>query len=160
VTSGEILGEGGVLGGRVSAAARSAAHVAASAGDLDPLHRFIDQGLSDDGLISANLNYWAHWPGESLAPWNAGSAMTRPAASTWNGASLPGTLLRGIVRAPCRDLCAHTLWSLLLLKRLQLTSPRHLSAIKTATSRALQAGALAPSARQRLEQVSYLIRSA
>jgi hypothetical protein len=44
------------------AAARSAAHVAATAGDLDPLHRFIDQGLSDDRLISANLNYWAYRP--------------------------------------------------------------------------------------------------
>jgi hypothetical protein len=142
------------------AAARSAAHVAATAGDLDPLHRFIDQGLSDDHLISANLNYWAYWSGESPATWNADSAMTRPAASTWDGTLLLATLLRGIVHAPYRDLCAHTLWALLLLRRPQLTSPRQLPAIKSAVSHALQAGALAPSARQRLEQVSYLTRSA
>lgn len=142
------------------AAARSAAHVAATAGDLDPLHRFIDQGLSDDRLVSANLNYWAYWSGEGPATWNADSAMTRPAASTWNGTLLLGTLLRGIVHAPYRDLCAHTLWALLLLRRPHLTSPRQLPAIKTAVSHALQAEALAPSACQRLEQVSYLTRSA
>jgi DNA-binding XRE family transcriptional regulator len=142
------------------AAARSAAHVAATAGGLDPLHRFIDQGLTGDRLISANLNYWAYWAGEGPATWNAESAMTRPAASTWDGTLLLGTLLRGIVHAPYRDLCAHTLWALLLLRRPQLTSPQHLPAIKSAVSQALQAGALAPSARQRLEQVSYLTRSA
>jgi hypothetical protein len=142
------------------AAARSAAHVAATAGNLDPLHRFIDQGLSDERLISANLNYWAYWAGESPAPWNADSAMTRPAASTWDGTLLLRTLLRGIVHAPYRDLCAHTLWALLLLRRPRLTSPQQLPAIKTAVSHALQAGALAPSARRRLEQVSYLTRSA
>ena len=142
------------------AAARSAAHVAATAGDLDPLHRFIDQGLTDDHLISANLNYWAYWAGEGPAPWTADSAMTRPAASTWDGTLLLGTLLRGIVHAPYRDLCAHTLWALLLLRRPRLTSPRQLPAIKSAVSQALQTGALAPSARQRIEQVSYLARSA
>jgi hypothetical protein len=141
------------------AAARSAAHVAATAGDLDPLHRFMDQGLSSDRLISANLNYWAYWSGEALATWNADSAMTRPAAGTWDGTLLLGTLLRGIVHAPYRDLCAHTLWALLLLRRPQLTSPQQLPAIRSAVSQALQARALAPSARQRLEQVSYLARS-
>jgi hypothetical protein len=142
------------------AAVRSAAHVAATAGNLDPLHRFIDQGLTDDHLISANLNYWAYWSGESPTPWNADSAMTRPAAGTWDGTLLLRTLLRGIVHAPYRDLCAHTLWALLLLRRPHLTSPQHLPAIKTAVSQALQAGAVMPSARQRLEQVSYLTRTA
>lgn len=75
-------------------------------------------------MISANLNYWAYWVGESSATWNTDSAMTRPAASTWDGTSLLETLLRGIVHAPYRDLCAHTLWALLLLRRPQLTSPR------------------------------------
>ncbi len=142
------------------AAARSAAHVAAATGNLDPLHRFIDQGLSDDRLISANLNYWAYWAGENTAMWNTDSAMTRPAAGTWHGTPLLGTLLRGIVHAPYRDLCAHTLWALLLLRRPHLTSPKQLPAINTAVSHALQTGALAPSARQRLEQVSYLTSNA
>jgi hypothetical protein len=86
--------------------------------------------------------------------------MTRPAASAWDGTLLLRTLLRGIVHAPYRDLCAHTLWALLLLRRLQLTSLQQLPAIKSAVSQALQAGARAPSARQRLEQVSYLTRNA
>ena len=142
------------------AAARSAAHVAATTDDLDPLHRFIDQGLSDDRLISANLNYWAYWAGESRATWNADSVMTSPAARTWDGTLLLRTLLRGIVHAPYRDLCAHTLWALLLLRRPQLTSHQQLPAIKSAVVHALQTGTLESSARQRLEQVNYLIRSA
>jgi hypothetical protein len=89
------------------AAARSAAHVATTAGNLDPLHRFINQGLTDDRLISANLNYWAYWADESPATWNTDSAMTRSAASTWDGTLLLGTLLRGIVHAPTGT-CAPT----------------------------------------------------
>lgn len=79
-----------------------------------------------------------------------------PPPATWNGTLLLGTLLRGIVHALYRDLCAHTLWALLLLRRPHLTSPRQLPAIKTAVFHALQTGTLAPSARQPLEQVSYL----
>jgi len=140
--------------------AAATATATATAGNLDPLHRFTDHGLSDDQLISANLNYLAYWSGENATTWNADSAMTRPAASTWNGTLLLKTLLRGIVHAPYRDLCAHTLWALLLLRRPQLTSPQQLTAIKTAVSHALQARALTPSARQRLEQVSHFARSA
>ena len=139
--------------------ARSAAHVAAEAGDLDPLHRFIDQGLSADRLISANLNYWAYWAGEYPAPWNGDSAMTQSGDDAWTGTRLLGTLLRGIVHAPYRDLCAHALWALLLRQRQLAASPQRQSQIKSAVSQALQAGGLAPSARQRLEQVDYLVRS-
>jgi transcriptional regulator with XRE-family HTH domain len=139
--------------------ARSAAHAAAAAGDLDPLHRFIDQGLSDDRLISANLNYWAYWAGEYAAPWNGDSAMTQPGDDTWTGTRLLGTLLRGIVHAPYRDLCAHALWALLLRQRQLAASPQRRSQIQSAVSQALQAGGLAPSARQQLEQVNYLVGS-
>jgi transcriptional regulator with XRE-family HTH domain len=139
--------------------ARSAAHVAAEAGDLDPLHRFIDQGLSDDRLISANLNYWAYYAGEYPAPWNGDSAMTQPGHDDWTGTRLLGTLLRGIVHAPYRDLCAHSLWALLLNQRQLAASPQRRSQIQSALSQALQAGGFAASARQRLEQVDYLVRS-
>ena len=142
------------------AVARSAAHVAAAAaGDLDPLHRFIDQGLSDDRLISANLNYWAYWAGEYPTPWNGDSAMTQPGDDAWTGTRLLGTLLRGIVHAPYRDLCAHSLWALLLHQRQLAASPARQSQIQSAVSQALQARGLAPFARQRLEQVDYLVRS-
>lgn len=140
--------------------ARSAAHVAAAAGDLDPLHRFIDQGLSDDRLISANLNYWAYYAGEYPAPWSGDSVMTQAGDDVWSGTQLLGTLLRGIVHAPYRDLCAHALWALLLRQRQLAASPKRRSQIKSAVSQALQAGGLASSARQRLEQVDYLARSA
>jgi transcriptional regulator with XRE-family HTH domain len=140
--------------------ARSAAHVAAAAGDLDPLHRFIDQGLSDDRLISANLNYWAYYSGEYPVPWSGDSVMTQAGDDVWSGTQLLGTLLRGIVHAPYRDLCAHALWALLLRQRQLAAAPKRRSQIKSAVSQALQAGGLAPSARQRLEQVDYLVRSA
>lgn len=139
--------------------ARSAAHAAAQAGDLDPMHRFIDQALSDDRLISANLNYWAYWAGEYPAPWNGDSAMTQASDDAWGGTRLLGSLLRGIVHASYRDLCAHSLWALLLHQRQLTASPQRQSQIQSAISQALQAGGLAPSARQRLEQVDYLVRS-
>lgn len=141
------------------AVARSAAHAAAAAGNLDPMHRFIDRGLTDDQLISANLNYWAYWAGEYPAPWNSDSAMTRPGDDAWSGTRLLGTLLRGIVHAPYRDLCALSLWALLLRRRHLAASPQRRTQIESAVSQALQAGGLAPSARQCLEQVNYLVRS-
>jgi transcriptional regulator with XRE-family HTH domain len=138
--------------------ARSAAIAAAASGDLDPLHRFIDQGLSDDRLVSANLNYWAYWAGEYPALWNGDSAMTQAGDDIWSGTRLLGTLLRGIVHAPYRDLCAHSLWALLLRQR-QLADPKRRPQIQSAVSQALHAGGLAPPARQQLEQVDYLVRS-
>jgi hypothetical protein len=72
-------------------------------------------------VVSANLNYWAYWAGEGPATWHADSAMTRPAAGTWDDTLLLATPLRGIVHAPYRDLRAHTLWALLLCD--DLSSP-------------------------------------
>ena len=141
------------------AVARSAAHVAAAAGDLDPLHRFIDQGLSGDHLIRANLNYWAYYSGEYAVPWTGDSAMARPGDDTWAGTRLLRTLLSGIIHAPYRDLCAHSLWALLLHQRQLTASPDRRSQIQSAVSQALEAGGLAPSARHLLEQVDYLVRS-
>ena len=137
--------------------ARSAAFTAAQAGNLDPLHRFIDIGLSDDRLINANLNYWAYWAGEYSTPWNGDSAMTGD--GDWTGTRLLGTLLRGIVHAPYRDICAHSLWALLLFQRQLAVSPQRQPQIRSAISQALDTGSLADSARQRLEQVDYLVRS-
>lgn len=93
------------------------------------------------------------------ALWNGDSAMTQPGDDAWTGTRLLGTLLRGIVHALYRDLCAHSLWALLLRQRQLAASPQRQSQIKSAVSQALQAGGLAPSARQRLEQVDYLVRS-
>jgi transcriptional regulator with XRE-family HTH domain len=137
--------------------ARSAAFAAAQAGDLDPIHRFIDRGLANDHLVSANLNYWAYWVGEHSAPWNGDSAMTGD--EEWSGTRLLGTLLNGIVNEPYRDMSAHTLWALLLFRRQLADSPRWQPPIRTAVTQALDAGILADSARQRLEQVDYLVRS-
>jgi transcriptional regulator with XRE-family HTH domain len=139
--------------------ARSAAFAAAEAGNLDPIHRFIDRGLSDDRLVSANLNYWAYWVGEYSAPWNGDSAMTGTGDEEWSGTRLLGSLLHGIVNAPYRDMSAHSLWALLPLQRQLAASPRWQPQIRAAVAEALDAGVLTGSARQRLEQVDYLVRS-
>lgn len=137
---------------------RSAAVAAAQAGDLDPVHRFIDKGLSSDLLVKANLNYWAYWVGEYSIPWDSDSAMTESGDEDWSGTRLLGTLLHGIVDAPYKDLSAHSLWALLLFKRQLADSPRWQPQIQAAVSRALDAGMLNGSARQRIEQVNYLVR--
>jgi len=99
------------------------------------MHRFIDQGLSDDRLISANLNYWAYWAGEYPALWNGDSAMTQASDDLWSGTRLLGTLLRGIVHAPYRDLCAHSLWALLLHHRQLAATSRSSSSADGGSSR-------------------------
>lgn len=137
--------------------ARTAAFAASQDGNLDPIHRFIEQGLSDDRLVRANLNYWAYYSGEYSSPWNGDSAMTED--SDWTGTRLLGTLLRGIVHAPYRDICAHSLWALLLSHRQLAGSPQWQLRISEAVTQALDTGLLADSARQRLDQVNYLVRS-
>ena len=86
--------------------------------------------------------------------------MTQAGDDVWSGTRLLGTLLRGVVHAPYRGLCAHALWALLLRKRQLTASPQRRAQIQSAVSQALQAGGLAPFARQWLEQVDYLVRSA
>ena len=137
--------------------ARSAAVTAAATGNLDPLHRFIDTGLASDQLQSANLNYWAYWAGEIPVPWAGDSAMTGEGSGEWTGTRLLGSLLHGVVNAPYRDLCAHSLWALLLER--PLAGPKWQPRIREAVTRAIDGGELAGSARQRLEQVNYSLRS-
>ena len=110
--------------------------------------------------MRANLNYWAYWVGEYPAPWNGDSAMTGTGDEEWGGTRLLGTLLHGIVNEPYRDMSAHSLWALLLFQRQLAASPRWQPQIRAAVSRALDARILTDSARQRLEQVDYLVRSA
>lgn len=139
--------------------ARSAAVSAAQAGNLDPLHRFTSQALAGDQLIAANLRYWAYWAGEYPAPWSGDSAMADGDQDDWTGTRLLATLLQGLASAPYRDLCAHSLWALLLCRRHLASSPQWQPRIQAAAARALEDGALERSARQRVEQISYLVRT-
>jgi transcriptional regulator with XRE-family HTH domain len=138
--------------------ARSAAVAASQGGDLGPLHQFTGQGLEGDRLITANLNYWAYWVGEYPAAWANDSEMTGPDGE-WAGVRLLGSLLAGVVSAPYRDLCAHTLWALLLQRRHLAGSPRWQPQIRAAVAQALDGGHLEQSARRRAESVEYLVRS-
>lgn len=140
------------------AVARSQAVSAAHAGDLDPIRRFVDVGLSEEAAIAANLNYWAYWVGEHAAFWTEDADMIH-APAQWSGELLLLSLLDGIVEAPYRELCVHALWALLrqrghLLK--QTGAPGRASA---AARQALDSTGLEESSRRRLEQVLYLAES-
>lgn len=139
--------------------ARSAAIAAAQAGDPDPLRRFIREGLENDALIAANLRYWAYWVGEFEVPWDRDSVMTEVDGENWPGTRLLATLLAGIRNAPYRDLCAHTLWALLSDRRSLAFSSQWQPRIRSAVAEALESRVFSDPARQRLEQVAFLVGS-
>lgn len=141
------------------AVARSQAVSSAHAGDLDPLRRFIQDGLADDASIDANLNYWAYWVGEHTAPWTEDADMIQP-ADQWSGERLLESLVDGVVQAPYRELCAHALWSLLRRRRHLLRGPHIAQRVEAAAAQALDGGELDGDAVRRLEQVRYLAESA
>lgn len=142
------------------AVARSAAIRAASAGDPDPLHRFIIEGLDSQETERANLRYWAYWVGEYARPWASDADMAHAeSADTWSGEMLLPSLLAGVATAPYRELCAHSLWALARARRTLVTQPKWKSAISSTVEEATSDDRLSVRARQRLEQVHYLIGS-
>lgn len=141
------------------AVARSAAVRAASAGDLEPLQRFAREGLVDAGTELANLRYWAYWVGEYPAPWASDAEMARPESDAWSGELLLPSLLSGVLSAPYRELCAHSLWALARARRMLVTQPRWAAVISSTVDKATADDSLSNQARQRLEQVHYLIGS-
>ncbi|MBF6302312.1 helix-turn-helix transcriptional regulator [Nocardia amamiensis] len=141
------------------AVARSAAVRAASTGNHEPLQRFVDEGLSDAETELANLRYWAYWVGEFGTPWASDADMVRTKSDAWSGELLLPSLLTGVVSAPYRELCAHSLWALARTRRMLVTQPRWASAISSTVDKATSDDSLSARARQRLEQVHYLIGS-
>lgn len=137
--------------------ARSAAVAASHRGELDPLARFIQEGLSNDAQIAANLNYWAYWVGEHSSTWDADNTMTT--STGWSGEKLLASLTDGIQSAPYRNLSAHTLWALLRTRRHLAVPPRSRHRIARAVERAMDDGQLDEQARERLNQVRYLVGS-
>ncbi len=138
---------------------RSTAITAAAAGDLDPLRSFIQYGLRSDDGVTANLNYWAYWVGEFPSLWSADSAMTQVDTDSWTGAKLLETLLHGVIHAPYRDLCAHTLWALLRRHRGLFTRPSRQQQVTASVSAALDNDQLDQQAKQALDQVVYTMEA-
>lgn len=138
---------------------RSAAISAAASDDLEPLQRFARNGLASDETVAANLTYWAYWVGELPAPWRADVEMITTPLQSWAGDKVLSTLIDGLVRAPYRELCAHTLHGL-------LTAKPHLASDSTVRDRmgraiesALADDTLTDTARGLLRQVAFLVRS-
>ncbi|MFC7344619.1 helix-turn-helix domain-containing protein [Saccharopolyspora griseoalba] len=139
---------------------RSRAIAAASAGDVDALHQFVDTSLVSEQAKSANLTYWAYWCGEIPHVWRSDAQMVTTPVESWPGDKLLSTLLDGLVHAPYRDLCAHTLNTLLERKPHLVHAHRErLAETLTHSLDANHDGALAPSARDALQQTHYLVRS-
>ncbi|WP_280381350.1 helix-turn-helix domain-containing protein [Nocardia wallacei] len=139
--------------------ARSAAVQAALAGNLEPLHRFVEEGLASEETQQANLTYWAYWVGEYQTPWESDAAMVRAGTGGWSGERLLGSLLDGVVGAPYRELCVHSLWALGHARRALVTEPRWATRISGAVESATLDDSLTPLARRRLEQIHYFVGS-
>ncbi|HEX5347868.1 MAG TPA: helix-turn-helix transcriptional regulator [Pseudonocardiaceae bacterium] len=137
--------------------ARSYAVSSSIAGDPEPLHRFTTEGLATEQGAAANLTYWAYWVGEINGQWASDQEMLRD--QSWSGETLLASLIDGIMHAPYRELCAHTLWALLRVKRGLMASPETAARIATAIDTTLSDGMVPDTARRKLEQVDYLVRS-
>ncbi len=125
-------------------------------GDLEPLRRFIREGLTTDKQIAANLQYWAYWVGEIPVLWSADTDMLAP--QHYSGEVLLGSLITGLELAPYRDLCACSIWALLierprLVENATLTG-RLRSSIASVTGTATSLG---NDTIRRLDQVAYRI---
>lgn len=137
------------------AVARSRAISDASNGNPEPLHRFIEQGLSTDTAITANLAYWAYWVGEVPHPWSSDADMltdTQP----WSGELLLGSLLDGLERAPYRDLCADALHALMRYRR-GLRTPANRQRVREALDRATAVNEFTRNSTRKLDQLSYAL---
>lgn len=139
-------------------AVRSAAIAAAATGDADLLTRFVQEGLSTDDGMDANLNYWAYWVGESPTAWSSDAEMVDPAAP-WSGVHLLTSLLDGLDgNVPYRELCAYSLWGLIKRKRELARDPTVRARIaRTIETTMATPGKVSDEARRRLEQVAYLV---
>ncbi|GGM70837.1 hypothetical protein GCM10012275_46600 [Longimycelium tulufanense] len=138
---------------------RSHAVSAAVAGDLDPLTRFVREGLATDRDIAANLNYWAYWVGEIGDRWTSDTDMLNT-DQAWSGQALLDSLLKGLEHAPYRELCAHTLWALLRCRRSLIDNPSLKTRIRWAIDAVTSKHQLvSDQAKHRLEQVAYLAGS-
>ncbi|MBB5159661.1 hypothetical protein [Saccharopolyspora phatthalungensis] len=139
------------------AVTRSRAISAAAAGDLEPLSRFIEQGLGTEDAVKANLAYWAYWVGEIPERWISDAAMLTN-GQPWSGELLLGSLLDGLEHAPYRDLCAHALNALIPFRR-GLDRPDLRRRVLDTVDRATASNEFARSSLRKLDQLSYALRS-
>jgi transcriptional regulator with XRE-family HTH domain len=128
-------------------------------GDTDFLAAFIRRGLETDEGKTANLNYWAYWTGEMNDRWTTDSQMLTTELQSWNGERLLDSLSDSLLHAPYRDLCAYTLWTLVVTKRHLLAHPERRERLTRNIERALSSGDCSDEARQKLEEVAFILRS-
>lgn len=140
---------------------RSRSISAAAKGDIEAVHRFAADHLANDDQMRVNLTYLAYWTGGLPGLWRSDAQMVATPISAWAGDRLLDTRVRGLDdRAPYQELCAHTLHSLLEHKPHLAQSHREVvsSAIEVVLADH-DSGHLSKNARDRLREVSYLLRS-
>lgn len=139
------------------AVTRSRSISAAAAGDLDPLLRFLDDGLGTEQAVRANLAYWAYWVGEIPHQWTSDADMLTD-EQPWSGELLLGSLLDGLENAPYRDLCAHALHALIPYRR-GLDRPDLRQRVLETIDRTTASNEFTRDSLRKLDQLSYALRS-
>lgn len=137
--------------------ARSVATSLTRYGDLETLHAFIREGMSDDAGELANLNYWAYWLGLDPLPRANDAFMTDQAGTSWD----PLALLRSLAdrldpTLAAVDLNIHSVFALVGAKPGILSADRNLHADLTRrVTQLLDAATISSQSRRELEQVHY-----
>jgi hypothetical protein len=133
------------------AEARSIAVALGRQGNLDALARFIQLGRTDDTWETANLNYWAHWAGESRRIERNDTFM----GARWRGLTLLDHLTARI--SPNSDdlaLNVHTIWALVVARRGILEDDQVLArSLAGRIAELLDTAELAPSVRSEAESI-------
>jgi DNA-binding transcriptional regulator YiaG len=137
--------------------ARSLATSLTRYGELDELHRFIEQGMGSDAGETANLNYWAYWLGLDRLPRADDSFMNDRSPRLWDG----GALLRSLIdrlnpELGCVDLNVHSVWALLAARPgLLATDDSLVHDLKDRVDPLLDSDRVSKQSRRELEAVHY-----
>lgn len=135
---------------------RSIAIHRATQGDPDPLRWHIAHTLDDDRNQAMDLNYWAHWTGETGTAQSLAEFST-PDIGPWPGTRLYAVLVDDLATPPAYvDLCIHSLWSLVQRRPLLLQQQPEVTARMLANIETLQTSdALSEHACGQLAQLHY-----
>lgn len=135
-------------------AGRSLAVARAVQGDREVLRRFIETQMASDQQNAANLNYWAHWVGESRTAPLTDEFMVGD-LGPWRGAELLRHLVAGLAPSTAYiDLTVHSVWAL-LARRPNLLDTALAAELETRLALLIAAGCLSPQAKREAEQLTY-----
>ncbi|SDC50655.1 helix-turn-helix transcriptional regulator [Actinokineospora iranica] len=141
--------------------ARSASVTLAATGDGGRLHDFLGVTSGASAEV-ANLNYWAHWVGESADEHSTDDFMRDENSGQWHGVRLLRHLIDRLVPDSAHlPLNLHTMHSLVASRPALLTdSPRIRPLLSEALDRITSAGTLTRTGRTQVAGLHYALRLA